>query len=69
VKTDQASNLESFEAGDRVIYTRFRQRAISEMPATYVRSQVTSGRVMHVICVDGTHAPRQVGSESIRKAQ
>jgi hypothetical protein len=63
--------VSDFKPGDRVIYTRYdkEQRKVVEIPAAYVRSQITSGNQMHVIAVDeDPRHPRQVGKDSIRLA-
>lgn len=59
--------------GDRVIYSCCLRRfgktpQISELPATFVRSQLVGFRSMYVITVDGTRIPRMVGTASVRKA-
>lgn len=55
-----------FQPGDRVIYRQRGQTEFTDLPATFVRSQITSGREMYIIQLDGNPKPRQVGVKSVR---
>jgi RNA polymerase-interacting CarD/CdnL/TRCF family regulator len=58
-----------FKPGDRVIYRQHGPTEFTDMPATFVRSQTTSGREMYVITLDSKPGrPRQVGVGSVRRA-
>jgi hypothetical protein len=65
----QERNMAEFAPGSRVIYARIADRRVTDVPAIYVRSQITAGRKMHVIQIAGA-AGRifQVGERSIRMA-
>lgn len=59
---------EIFKPGDPVIYRQRGETEFKDLPATFVRSQITSGREMCIIQIDGNPKPRQVGVKSVRPA-
>ena len=69
--SSNSKEVGTFQPGDRVVYQKAERRAgqltIASYKATYVRSQIVSDRLMHVITLDDRpQQPRQVGSDSIR---
>ena len=65
--------MAEYRPGDRITYEKAERRAgrlaVACYGATYVRSQLVSGRPMHVIVLDDRPGrPIQVGDASLRPA-